>query len=255
MVQRLRRIVDIDEITGSIPVGTTLRHPERKLKIQEMRRNGESVRDIARILDCPKSMVSYHCKDIILTEDQLRRLDDKRKRVWAENAIKGREASGRKWEAARKRVHAEALNEWDTLKDDPEFMMFLGLYLGEGSKSCSQVVRIANNDPRIVVYCTSWFKKLSNAKMRCTITYYHNHDVEKCLSFWSELLDMSITLKPNKDDRGSTEWCDRCKFGRCEVTFSDWPVFTKLMMWMSLWENDTSKIIAKYGNAKIASIV
>jgi DNA invertase Pin-like site-specific DNA recombinase len=48
-------------------------------KARRMRAMGESIKDIARILDVSVSSVSIWCRDIKLNDLQIKRLDKKRK--------------------------------------------------------------------------------------------------------------------------------------------------------------------------------
>src|SRR3972149_9572617 len=76
---------------------------ELKIKAREMRRRGESVREIARRLNVAKSTVSLWGRDLILSVEQLQRLKN--------NSLKGRELGRLKGAFVQKRRRLEILEK------------------------------------------------------------------------------------------------------------------------------------------------
>lgn len=74
------------------------------------------------------------------------------------------------------------------------FVFGLGLYLGEGSKTNSQV-RMINSDPRIIQTTIAWFKMLGVKKMqfRVRLYLYPDSDVKECLQFWSRTTSIPVS--------------------------------------------------------------
>ncbi|TSD03205.1 MAG: Uncharacterized protein Athens071416_266 [Parcubacteria group bacterium Athens0714_16] len=67
------------------------------------------------------------------------------------------------------------------------FMLGLGLYIGEGSKSAN-IVRVINSDPDIIKLAIKWFEKtcgIDKNNFSITIHLYPDNDIEKCLNYWS----------------------------------------------------------------------
>lgn len=74
------------------------------------------------------------------------------------------------------------------------FMLGLGVYIGEGSKSHG-AIRVANSDPKIIKFCVRWFKEifgLGSKNFRVRIHMYPDSDIGKTLRFWSEELEVPL---------------------------------------------------------------
>ena len=68
------------------------------------------------------------------------------------------------------------------------FMFGLGLYLGEGGKT-SDIVRIANSEPRIIQAAVAWFRLLgvSPEQFAARVHLYPDSDIAKCVEYWSQI--------------------------------------------------------------------
>ena len=68
------------------------------------------------------------------------------------------------------------------------FMLGLGLYIGEGTKTHG-ITRVINADPKIIQLAIRWFKEICGVgkkNFRMRIFLYPDNDVEECLNFWSK---------------------------------------------------------------------
>lgn len=74
------------------------------------------------------------------------------------------------------------------------FIFGLGLYLGEGSKTNSQV-RMINSDPRVIQTTIAWFRMLGveKSQFRLRIHLYPDSDVKECLQFWSRTTSIPVS--------------------------------------------------------------
>lgn len=73
------------------------------------------------------------------------------------------------------------------------FMLGIGIYVGEGSKSIDSI-RITNSDSRIIKTAIFWFKKcfqLQNSNFSIRIHLYPDTDQDKAISFWSKETGLS----------------------------------------------------------------
>ena len=112
---------------------------------------------------------------------------------------KARAASGY-WKAKRKQESIEEA-EKEAKKDIGEitkrdlFVLGLGIYIGEGTKTHS-IVRIINADPKIIKFAVRWFEEacgLSRENFRIRLHLYPDNDVKKCMRFWSNISGIPLT--------------------------------------------------------------
>lgn len=69
------------------------------------------------------------------------------------------------------------------------FMLGLGLYMGEGTKS-HEIVRVINADPRIIALAIRWFEEcfgLTAENFSITLHIYPDNDIAKSVNFWSNV--------------------------------------------------------------------
>jgi len=82
-----------------------------------------------------------------------------------------------------------ARSELGKLSKRDLWLLGIGLYLGEGSKS-HESVRIINSDPRIVKLSILWFKRICGLKTENfspVVHIYPDNDLEKTIRYWSKL--------------------------------------------------------------------
>ena len=69
------------------------------------------------------------------------------------------------------------------------WILGIGLYLGEGSKS-NEILGFSNSDPEIIKILVEWFKKncyLNNKNFNPFIHAYPDNDIKKTLNYWSKM--------------------------------------------------------------------
>lgn len=69
------------------------------------------------------------------------------------------------------------------------WILGIGLYLGEGSKSYENL-GFSNSDPEIIKILVAWFKKncqLNNKNFNPYIHAYPDNDIKKTLNYWSKI--------------------------------------------------------------------
>ncbi len=90
------------------------------------------------------------------------------------------------------RMKEKAKKDVGILTQRDLFMLGIGLYLGEGSKSLEEV-RIVNADPTILKLGIKWLKKFTNIQttnLRVAIHGYPDHDIDELVNFWSKELNI-----------------------------------------------------------------
>lgn len=69
------------------------------------------------------------------------------------------------------------------------WLLGIGLYLGEGTKSY-EFVRVVNSDPQVIRIAMKWFRSacgLSDENFNPYIHAYPDNDIEKTIKYWSEI--------------------------------------------------------------------
>lgn len=89
----------------------------------------------------------------------------------------------------------EAAQEIGKLTHRDIFMLGIGIYFGEGSKSIEEI-RISNSDPMIIRLSLVWLQKFCGLKkhhFRITLHSYPDIDHRKALQFWSKKTTIPTT--------------------------------------------------------------
>jgi transcriptional regulator with XRE-family HTH domain len=161
---------------------------EEKVKARALRRQGESIRDIADKVGVSKSTASIWVRDIELSKEQLACLDAKQL-----NRLKGAETNKRRGEerraASRKRGYEE------TGEGDELHLIGCMLYWAEGTKRNNRsVVDFANSDVammkifvRFLEECFDIEKKDMTIAVNC---YTDCRTVEEIEDYWLDSLSL-----------------------------------------------------------------
>ena len=195
-----------------------------KNKIIVLRKEGYPYKVIAKMIGCSPSTVYKYGKNI----KPLCKIKSTRNNAAATKAARD------KWVAKKDAAIREAIEEWPTLKQDPQFMGFLGLYWGEGTKSGRKTVRIcvANMDPSIILFCYNYLLDLTSNRIRCWVLCCEEH-AELAEHFWEQLLRIPVAIrcrKPIKPIKRET--------GICYIRVNDWRLYHKIITWLECWERE-----------------
>ncbi|PIY59311.1 hypothetical protein COY96_02530 [Candidatus Wolfebacteria bacterium CG_4_10_14_0_8_um_filter_37_11] len=168
---------------------------EKRIKAQNLRKKGLSIKSIASDLIVSKSSVSIWCRDINLTKKQ--------KDVLWKNAIaagqKGRligaEMNKKKKESNIIFYKNQGRRDISRLSKRDFLIAGIGLYWGEGSKNGK--LNFVNSDPDLILFMFKWFQDIIGVKKedfipRIFINRIHKSRVNKVLKFWSLLLELPV---------------------------------------------------------------
>ncbi|MBI2024807.1 MAG: hypothetical protein HYT03_01825 [Candidatus Harrisonbacteria bacterium] len=81
------------------------------------------------------------------------------------------------------------IQEVGSLTQRDLWLLGLGLYIGEGTKS-HEMIRIINANPAVIKLAIKWFKEvcgLSNENITIAIHLYPDNNVKQCLNFWHNI--------------------------------------------------------------------
>lgn len=132
---------------------TILRH-----KAEMLRKKGKSVRDIAELLNISRSTASVWCRDIVLTEEQIKRLENNKMRGSYKGRLRGGFTNKKKREDALLESKCVASKIVSKISQRDFLMLSIGLYWAEGHKT-GRTFGLVNSDPDIIKV---WMDSLLN---------------------------------------------------------------------------------------------
>jgi hypothetical protein len=176
----------------------------------DLRSAGHSYNHIARIVRVSKSTLGLWLADVPYTPnaETIERIGRARAASNAAMALKKRESISK----AKK----EAISEIGELARRDLFMLGLGLYIGEGTKS-SQSTRFVNANPFVLRFIIRWFVKalgISIRQMRMRLHIYPDSDDRHCIEYWSNFTNIPkeqffksvIDIRQNKKPRNTANY-------------------------------------------------
>jgi len=159
---------------------------KEKIIALKLRKEGNSIKDIAKKLRVAKSTVSKWCRDIELTKKQIQNLAEKMKA----GAYKGARAQYVRRLERIKKCEITGINKIGKLSNRDFLLTGLALYWGEGTKKNGKVV-VCNSDPRITKFMIKWFKKIFKVRsdrftLRVGINKIHQNRINEVEEYWSK---------------------------------------------------------------------
>ncbi|KKQ35848.1 MAG: hypothetical protein US50_C0004G0037 [Candidatus Nomurabacteria bacterium GW2011_GWB1_37_5] len=130
-------------------------------------------------------------------------------RIGKARAASGYAKSKMKLESIIK-AEQEAVNDIGKITKRDLFMLGIGLYVGEGTKTHG-IVRIINADPKIIKLAIKWFEKvcgLSRDNFRIRLHLYPDNNIKECIRFWSDFCGLpfgcfqKVQIDRRKDKKG-----------------------------------------------------
>lgn len=153
--------------------------PETKDFVRELRSNGLSYKEIRSQVPIAPSTIQSWTKNIQLSDPQLENL-------YAKMVLSGKTTGGavrEGWEIKRQLLR----NAYKPPMNDPEFMLGLGIYLGEGTKFKPSRVAMSNTDPVILRIYKKWIEKffaVDFGRWTATVHYHEDKDENDIRAFW-----------------------------------------------------------------------
>lgn len=158
---------------------------------RKYRKEGRSLKSIARLLSVSPSSVSIWCDDICLTSAQISKLDKEHHNLRMRGLLKGAHMNKEK-KLIRIALHQkEARNVFKALNKRELLIAGLGLYWGEGVKKGH--TSIVNSDPRVIAFAVRWFTfglgvDRRDLRPRVFINHIHDSRIDIVRKFWSRYL-------------------------------------------------------------------
>ncbi len=163
---------------------------KEKIKAQELRRNGESIKEIAKKLKVSKSTVSIWCRDIQLTKRQIAKLDERKIKGSYKGRLKGARVQREKYLKKVEELNKIGAKQINKLSKRDLLIAGVALYWGEGDKK-DNMVRLGNSDPQMVKFMINWFEEIwgfkkNQIKLHIGINQIHKKRLKKVENYWSK---------------------------------------------------------------------
>ena len=167
-------------------------YPKIKEEAINMRHKGLSLGEISKKLNITKSTLSFWCKEIILTDEAINKIETKGKLKSVRALLKYTE-SKRKERIERHALHRkEGASMLGTLSDRDILMIGLGLYWGEGYKYANSELGFTNSNPHMIRFYFKWLElwnvDKSSLIFRLTLNEFFRKEEESIKNFWINFL-------------------------------------------------------------------
>ncbi len=147
----------------------------------KLRKDGNSYNLIRRRVTVSKSTLTVWLRDVPFSPNKE-----------VQNRIRGAALRVSEWSHKNKELSVKtaqrlARKKLGIVSRRDLFLLGLGLYIGEGTKSRGNV-RVINSDPRVVSLAVRWFEEIFGLKTKnfsLTIHLYPDNDIEEALNFWA----------------------------------------------------------------------
>ncbi|MDP3697700.1 MAG: hypothetical protein Q8R55_06870 [Candidatus Taylorbacteria bacterium] len=164
-----------------------------KSSARELRKQGGSIKDIARILSVSQSTASLWCRDIKLSKKQINRLLKSKGNNITRGRLRGAQIQREKRINAIKLAVKEA-KKLKKLTNNEYFIAGLALYLAEGSKKMDRA-QFTNTNPAVIKFMLKWFSKFynvsrENIKYTILINKIHKDRDMELKRFWQKYLKL-----------------------------------------------------------------
>ncbi len=160
-----------------------------RLEAGSLRRQGESIKDIARKVAVSQSTVSRWCADIILSADKRNALERKRREAGARALAPWIRRNHKLKQNDIKKQNLQGRRDLGRMTKRDLFILGLGLYWGEGYKRGSQEWGFTNSDSRIIRVILVWLNEYyavptERIIARLTINLRYENQNERLTNMW-----------------------------------------------------------------------
>lgn len=164
---------------------------QEKITARKLRRNGESIKQIAKKLHVSASSVSTWCNDILLTKKQIALLEFRMKDPTYGNRQIYLNHVRKLKEDKIANLRKEGIEKINILNKREFIIAGLALYWAEGFKKDKQI-GFANIDPRMVIFFLEWLQvcfdvKTNDIKLRLTVNESYIDKISDMEKYWSKI--------------------------------------------------------------------
>jgi hypothetical protein len=205
-----------------------------------LRMEGYSYSFIGQKTNLSLSMLSYYLKDIAYTPNTFTQdaVGKARTRAIATKAKQRQES--------QMSAYRQALKDIGMMRERDLFMLGLGVYIGEGSKT-QNIIRVVNSDYKVINIFIRWLKAvgLNHTHFKIRIHLYPDSDVVAAEQYWMKMTGLPksqfqkacIDRRINKDrKRSGTHIHGTAHVTVCSNRKKDFgvPLARKIAAWMEI---------------------
>jgi hypothetical protein len=215
-----------------------------KMKIKErqqarsLRQQGLSLREIAKITNCSKSVVSYWIKDIPLTEKQIEQLKSNQDKGRA-RAAQHPNSSKQKWEKIRSGIMEKAAKDIPAVLSINELRIIgAALYWAEGYNASRSYFFFANSNPDMIKVMMRFLHECCQVppeKIKCRVNIHPHLDIVKAEEYWMGISGIPKT-NFNKPllavSRASKQKRDTLPMGTFNIGICDVALLSQVKGWI-----------------------
>jgi predicted transcriptional regulator len=178
---------------------------ERREQARELRRQGMSVKEIARTMGAGVGSVSVWVRDIILTDEQVEILKNRQRKIKGQN--KGAQTNRTIFKALRQQYQEEGRIR--AREQRPLHLTGCLLYWAEGAKGRNSTYFV-NSDPAMMLLFMRFLREEMLIQSEDMAIYIHCHTTDKdemnrIEQYWLELLELpQSALRKTMVKKGST---------------------------------------------------
>lgn len=166
-----------------------------RMEACKLRKQGKSVKEIAKILSVSSGSVSIWTRDIELTQAQRNYLQERQIVSGHKGRMLGAESNREKKRARLQEAESDAKKEIVALSKEALFYIGLGLYWGEGVKASDGTLAVTNSDARVIQLMIRWLTECfcverERISARVYISDLHRDREEIITRYWMRTLHL-----------------------------------------------------------------
>ena len=209
---------------------------DERNKAIELRKRGESMRDIAAKLRVSKASISLWVRDVVLTSQQRKKLN---RNGYSIDVIEKRRITriaNTKEKYAT--VMKEAGKDISSLSLHELWLIGIALYWGEGGKTYRGMARIANSDPAVIKIMMRFFREICGVpeeKFNGHVHTFSHLNLEKAENYWSGVSKIPVKQFYKtyvKKSVASKDKRDTLPYGTFQIYVCDTVLFYKIIGWI-----------------------
>lgn len=168
----------------------------KKNKAIELRKLGYSYKEIIKHIAVGKSTLSGWLKNIKMTQEQSKNLENRLKDAQTRGRAKSSVVNKEKRLARENEVFIEAKEKFNSFVTHPLFIPGIILYWAEGARKAG-IFQFVNSDPDMVKLMLKWidlFMEIDKSELRYRLFMHEPYCNENCEGFWANFLGISESL-------------------------------------------------------------